>query len=71
MYRTPLTQWIKQDVDRWNAVCGANGRSMTQEEAYQTMIDILSLGKPSPEFMTVLYVLMTRYQVSAPASIPT
>lgn len=71
MFRTPLTQWIKQDKDRWNALCGANGQTMTQEEAYKTMTEILSLGKPSPEFMAILYVLMTRYSITTPDNIPT
>ena len=70
MYHTPLTQWIKQDVNRWNAICGANGQTMTREEAYRTMTEILSLGKPSPEFMAVLYVLMTRYQIADSADTP-
>lgn len=71
MYRTPLTFWIKEDIDRWYAICGANGKSMTREEACKTITDILAMGKPTPEFMTVLYVLMTRYSPDSPADLPT
>lgn len=70
MFIPKVSFWIKEDIERWKAVCGADGRTMTRDEAYQTMTDILKIGKPSSEFMVVLYVLMTRYGIESPAELP-
>ena len=58
-----LHEWIKQDLNRWKAICKAEGKFLTDEQALRAMGEVIEHMQRNNEFLAVAYVLMTNYEV--------
>jgi len=56
-----LHEWILANRDRWDAICGMNGRSLSEQEAMEITGEFMAMRPMPPEYIGVIYVIMHRY----------